>query len=232
MMANSCLNLNLGANSYKNAMEIQYKIHKLISCKKLPNVLLTMEHPHTITIGKTGSNQDLKASTKTISDSGVKIVKTNRGGKATYHGPGQLITYPIINLRDLRLGPQKYIFKIEETIINTLKDFEVDANRSVGKPGVWVGNSKIAAVGVKISEGISSHGFSINLNTNLSYFNFIIPCGISDKSVCSLYSLGIKSIDSNYFREILLKNFSNVFNLSIQTCSPKSIEHMYNINII
>ena len=162
----------------------------------------------------------------------IKIIKTNRGGKATYHGPGQLITYPIINLRELRLGPQKYIYKIEETIITTLNEFGVNGKRSNGNPGVWGEDSKIAAVGVKISEGISSHGFSINLTTDLSCFDFIVPCGIPDKSVCSLYSLGIKSIDSNHFRERLIKNFSFVFNLPVKTCSPNEIEHMYNINII
>ena len=231
-MVSSCLNLNLGTTSYEDAMNIQNKLHTLISCKKIPNILLTLEHPHTITIGKTGSNQDLKINSKSISESGVDIIKTNRGGKATYHGPGQLITYPIINLRELKLGPQKYIFKIEETIIKTLNEFGVNASRSIGNPGVWVENSKIAAVGVKISNGISSHGFSVNLNTNLSYFDFIIPCGITDKSICSLYSLGIKSIDENHFRKILIKNFSLVFNLSIQISSPYDIEHMYNINII
>ena len=231
-MVSSCLNLNLGTTSYEDAMNIQNKLHTLISCKKIPNILLTLEHPHTITIGKTGSNQDLKINSKSISESGVDIIKTNRGGKATYHGPGQLITYPIINLRELKLGPQKYIFKIEETIIKTLNEFGVNASRSIGNPGVWVENSKIAAVGVKISNGISSHGFSVNLNTNLSYFDFIIPCGIDDKSICSLYSLGIKSIDENHFRKILIKNFSLVFNLSIQISSPYDIEHMYNINII
>ena len=231
-MVSSCLNLNLGTTSYEDAMNIQNKLHALISCKKIPNILLTLEHPHTITIGKTGSNQDLKINAKSISESGVDIIKTNRGGKATYHGPGQLIAYPIINLRELKLGPQKYIFKIEETIIKTLNEFGVNACRSIGNPGVWVKNSKIAAVGVKISNGISSHGFSVNLNTDLSYFDFIIPCGIADKSICSLYSLGIKSIDENHFRKILIKNFSLVFNLSIQISSPYDIEHMHNINII
>ena len=114
----------------------------------------------------------------------------------------------------------------KDTVIKTLNEFGVNGNRSIGNPGVWVEDSKIAAVGVKISEGISSHGFSINLTTNLSYFDFIVPCGIPDKSVCSLYSLGIKSIDSNHFRERLIKNFSFVFNLPVQTCSPDEIEHM------
>ena len=231
-MESSCLNLDLGTTSYENAMNLQSKLHQMLQRKKLPNVLLTLEHPPIITIGKTGSKQDFKISTEAILDANVKIIETNRGGKATYHGPGQLITDPIINLRELRLGPQKYIFKIEETIIKTLNEFGVNCNRSIGNPGVWVEDSKIAAVGVKISEGISSHGFSINLTTNLSYFDFIVPCGIPDKSVCSLYSLGIKSIDSNHFRERLIKNFSFVFNLPVKTCSPNEIEHMYNINII
>ena len=231
-MASSCLNLDLGTTSYENAMNLQSKLQQMLRWKKLPNILLTLEHPPIITIGKTGSNQDFKTSTEVILDANVKIIKTNRGGKATYHGPGQLITYPIINLRELRLGPQKYIYKIEETIITTLNEFGVNGKRSNGNPGVWVEDSKIAAVGVKISEGISSHGFSINLTTDLSCFDFIVPCGIPDKSGCSLYSLGIKPIDPNQFRETLIKNFSFVFNLPVQTCSPNEIEHMYNINII
>ena len=225
-MGNSCLNLDLGTISYENAMDVQSKLHDLIRWKKLTNILLTLEHPHIITIGKTGSNKDIKISQEAISDARVQVVRANRGGKVTYHGPGQLIAYPIINLRELNLGPQKYIFKIEETIIRTLNEFGVKGDRSVGNHGVWVDDAKIAAIGVKISQGISSHGFSINLNPNLSYFDFIVPCGIPDKSVCSLHSLGITTIDSNYFRDILLKNFSSVFDLSIKTCFPDEIKHM------
>jgi len=228
-MENSCLNLDLGATSYENAMDIQSKFQALVRWKKLTNILLTLEHPHIITIGKTGSNKDIKISQEAISDANVQIVRTNRGGKVTYHGPGQLIVYPIINLRELNLGPQKYIFKIEETIIRTLNKFGVKGGRSVGDHGVWVKDAKIAAIGVKISQGISSHGFSINLNPNLSYFDFIVPCGIPDKSVCSLDSLGVTTIDSNYFKDTLIKNFSSVFDLSIKTCSPDEIKHMYNI---
>jgi lipoate-protein ligase B len=188
-----------------------------------------LEHPHLITIGKTGSNQDIKISSKIISDAGIKIIRTNRGGKVTYHGPGQMITYPIINLRRLKLGPQEYIFKIEDTIIKTLSEFGVSSNRSAGNPGVWVQEAKIAAVGVRISEGVSTHGFSINLNPNLSYFDFIVPCGVPDKSVCSLNSLGIKTIDSNHFKNILFRNFADIFNLTIKTCSLDEIHHLYNI---
>ena len=228
-MENSCLILDLGATSYLKAMEIQSKLHNLIWTNKLPNTLLTLEHPHLITIGKTGSCQDIKISSKIISDAGIKIIRTNRGGKVTYHGPGQIITYPIINLRKLNLGPQKYIFKIEDTIIKTLSEFGVASNRSAGNPGVWVQDAKIAAVGVKISQGITTHGFSINLNPNLSYFDFIVPCGIPDKSVCSLNSLGIKTIDLNYFRNTLIRNFGVVFNLSVETCSLDEINHMFNM---
>ncbi len=128
-MGNSCLILDLGTTSYKKAMEIQSKLHNLIWTNKIPNTLLTLEHPHLITIGKTGSNQDIKISSKIISDAGIKIIRTNRGGKVTYHGPGQMITYPIINLRRLKLGPQEYIFKIEDTIITTLSEFGVSRNR-------------------------------------------------------------------------------------------------------
>ena len=103
------------------------------------------------------------------------------------------------------------------------------SNRSAGNPGVWVQDAKIAAVGVKISQGITTHGFSINLNPNLSYFDFIVPCGIPDKSVCSLNSLGIKTIDLNYFRNTLIRNFGVVFNLSVETCSLDEINHMFNM---
>ena len=228
-METSCLNLDLGTTSYENAMDVQSKLHDLVRCKKLTNIVLTLMHPHIITIGKTGSNQDIKISQEAISDANIRIVRTNRGGKVTYHGPGQLITYPIINLRELNLGPQKYIFKLEETIIKTLNEFGVKGDRSVGNHGVWVKDAKIAAIGVKISQGISSHGFSINLNPELSYFDFIVPCGIPDKSVCSLHSLGVTTIDSNYFRDTLLKNFSSVFDVSIKTCSSDEIKHIYNI---
>ncbi len=152
----------------------------------VPDALWLVEHPHVITVGRRGTFTHLVASNAQLEERGVSLHPTGRGGDITYHGPGQLVGYPIVGLRDLGIGPRCYVNRLEEILIRTVAGFGVTAGRIEGRTGVWVGNAKIAAIGVQIGRGVTSHGFALNVATDLSYFDLIVPCGIAGASVTSL----------------------------------------------
>ena len=153
-----------------------------------PNTLLLLEHPHVYTRGRLSKPEHIPLTPRQLEEQGIDVVETDRGGQVTYHGPGQLVAYPIVNLRDWG-GPLKYVRTLERVIINALADFGIDAGVEPGLTGVWVGDAKIAAIGVKISRGIAHHGFAVNVNPDLSKFAQIVPCGITDRRVTSLARL-------------------------------------------
>ena len=150
-----------------------------------PNTLLLLEHPHVYTRGRLSRPEHIPLTERQLREQGIDVVETDRGGQVTYHGPGQLVAYPIVNLREWG-GPLKYVRTLEQVIINSLADFGIDAGVEPGLTGVWVGDAKIAAIGVKISRGIAHHGFAINVNPDLSRFARIVPCGITDREVTSM----------------------------------------------
>src|SRR5690606_5507690 len=151
----------------------------------------------------------------------AEFVKTNRGGDITYHGPGQIVGYPIIDLEKFKLSVKGYVFNIEEVIIRTLKEFDINASRLEGATGVWLDidkpgkTRKICAIGIKVSRGITMHGFAFNVNTDLEYFNHINPCGFTDKGVTSLSKELDKAIDMNIVKNSLIKNFEDIFQTAI-----------------
>ena len=207
---------DLGRLRYSEALAVQ---HRLVEQRKRGegmDTLLFVDHPHVITIGRNGKLQHLLAAEHVLARTGIEFFETDRGGDVTYHGPGQVVGYPIVDLRDWKRDVHAYFSGVEQTLIDALESFGVVAARipKRGYEGVWVGDSKIAAIGIHISRWITSHGFALNVDNDLSYFKYIVPCGLS-KPVCSLQSLGFPQ----QRQEVLAATsqaFANVFNFKIQ----------------
>ena len=184
----TCLFARLGEMDFLEAWEVQKSIARRRGDGSLPDSLILLEHPHTYTLGRRGKLSDVLVDDTTLRQMGVQVCHADRGGEVTYHGPGQLVAYPIVDVRPLG-GPVKYVRTLEAVIINTLKDFGLEAHRADSLTGVWVGHEKIAAIGVKISRGITTHGLALNVCPDLSYFQHIVPCGIDGMTVTSLERL-------------------------------------------
>jgi lipoyl(octanoyl) transferase len=183
--------LYLGCVDYSIALELQQTLVRLVKEGRITHTLLLLEHPPVITLGRNAGAQNIVASREFLAANGVELYETNRGGDVTFHGPGQLVGYPIFDLRafEPRIGAVDFVRKMEEALIRTCGDLGVVTERIPGLTGVWTQNNppgKIAAIGVHISRAVTSHGFALNVNTNLDYFKLIVPCGISDKPVTSL----------------------------------------------
>ena len=184
-----------------------------------PNYLIFCEHPHVYTIGKSGKETNLLINEEMLTRRGASLYKINRGGDITYHGPGQLVGYPILDLDNFSLSIKSYIDRLEEVIIRTLKRYGINSTRSEGATGVWLDVEdpfkarKICAIGVRTSHWVSMHGFAFNINTDLSYFEHIIPCGIQGKSVTSLQKELGKDMDMNIVQNSVLEEFEAVFNM-------------------
>src|SRR6478736_4407588 len=183
--------LYLGRVEYAIALELQQTLVRLVKEGRITHTLLLLEHPPVITLGRNAGAQNIVASREFLTANGVELHETDRGGDVTFHGPGQLVGYPIFDLRafDPRIGAVDFVRKLEEVLIRTCGDLGVVTERIPGLTGVWTQNDppgKIAAIGVHISRAVTSHGFALNVNTNLDYFKLIVPCGIADKPVTSL----------------------------------------------
>ena len=183
--------------------------------------LLFCEHPHVYTLGKSGSENNLLVGEKQLRDRGASFYRIDRGGDITYHGPGQIVGYPIIDLEILGIGVKKYIALLEDAVILTLKEFNISASRLEKATGVWLDHDqpgrsrKICAIGVRVSRAVTMHGFAFNVNTNLDYFKFINPCGFVDKGVTSLAKELGHSIPPDEVKEILKQKISSVFGTRI-----------------
>lgn len=221
---------DLGLIDYKAAWDYQevlfnkimdFKTGRLISEKDdVLNYLLFCEHPHVYTLGKSGSEKNLLVNQIQLQAKNAVFYKTNRGGDITYHGPGQIVGYPILDLEQFGFGIKSYVNAIEESIILTLSDFGINAGRLAGATGVWLdaeapGVRKICAIGVRTSRYVSMHGFAFNVNTNLEYFNYINPCGFTDKSVTSLSRELNKAVEIEDVKKILLEKIKKVFDMRL-----------------
>lgn len=209
--------LDLGLIDYGKAYELQLKLVERRIMDKIPDTLILLEHPHVITLGKRLSAIDLKPQ-------GVPVFKIERGGEATYHGPGQLVGYPIINLNSLRLGVWEYVHKIEEILIRVLKSFGINAGRREKAPGVWIeGKRKIASIGLAIKHWVSYHGFALNVNTDLSYFKLITPCGFPPDIMTSMEKELGHLIDMKSVKERVIKEFVKIMGYSDVKKLPSKI---------
>jgi lipoyl(octanoyl) transferase len=177
----------LGTISYGDALELQAELVKQRRAGEIPDTLLLLEHPHVITLGSGSHDENVLVSPEDRAARGIELFDTGRGGDVTYHGPGQLVGYPIFDLKPDRQDLHRYLRDIEEALIGVLSDFGIQGSRKEGLTGVWAGDSKLAAIGVRVSSGwITSHGFALNVTTDLSFFGAIVPCGIRDHGVGSI----------------------------------------------
>jgi lipoate-protein ligase B len=179
----------LGRLAYAEAFALQRRLVERRKSGEIPDQLLMVEHPHVVTMGRNGRAAHLLAGPEELARAGVEFHQTDRGGDVTYHGPGQVVCYPILDLREWRRDVVAYVRAIEQAVIETLAGFGIEARREPGATGVWTGRGKIAAIGVHISRWITSHGVALNLDTDLSYFRYIVPCGLA-KPVTSMREMG------------------------------------------
>jgi lipoate-protein ligase B len=178
----------LGRVGYGRGLEIQRATHAGRVAGAIPDTVLLLEHDHVITRGRRGTEADILATPAVLSQLNVEVVDTDRGGQTTYHGPGQLVGYPIIDLKAAGLGPLTYVRLLERTLIETLALYGVEGFQVTGQTGVWTAGGKIAAIGVRVSSGVTMHGFALNVDTNLSYFEHIVPCGVPSAPAASVRS--------------------------------------------
>jgi lipoyl(octanoyl) transferase len=190
-MHNCCLR-QLGRIDYASALQLQQQLATDRKQGLVPDQLLLLEHPHVITLGRNGHMENLLADDDILARAGISFYPTDRGGDVTYHGPGQLVGYPILDLRDWKRDVGAYVRAVEEAIILTLAEYGIEAGRIPKLTGVWVGERKIAAIGVHLSRWVTSHGFALNVSTDLSYFQYIVPCGLT-KPVTSMAALGVRA---------------------------------------
>jgi lipoyl(octanoyl) transferase len=208
-----CAVRQLGRIEYGKALELQQRLVEERKRGAGPDQLLLLEHPHVITLGRNGRMENLLASDEVLERAGISFFPTDRGGDVTYHGPGQLVGYPILDLREWKRDVGAYVRGVEQAIIDTVGEYGIEAGRIPKLTGVWVGDRKIAAIGVHISRWVTSHGFALNVSTDLTYFQYIVPCGLT-KPVTSMAQLGVRaSLDE--VGERLAVNFCRIFDCEL-----------------
>lgn len=209
-----CVVRDLGRMAYRDTLEIQHRIAAERKQGLGADHLLFVEHPHVITIGRNGHEENLLASPAVLERAGIELHESDRGGDVTYHGPGQIVAYPIMDLREWKRDVSAFVRGIEQVLIDTLADFGIEARRIAKLTGVWVGEAKIAAIGVHLSRWVSTHGWALNVSTDLRYFNYIVPCGLT-KPVTSMAALGIRA-DAESVKNALIRRFGQVFEFEMQ----------------
>ena len=196
---------DLKRKNYKDTLEIQERLRKQVLINSYKESLILVEHDHVYTLGK-------NANSSNVLNKVCEVIKTERGGDVTYHGPGQLVAYPIIDLKKRQIGVKTYVQQIEQLISKTLEEYGLSTHVPKQETGVWVNDRKIASIGIHISKGVTMHGLAINVNTNLSYFDNIISCGIDGVKMTSLYKELGKKIPMNDIKKQLVNNFKQIFN--------------------
>jgi lipoate-protein ligase B len=228
---NACLIVDLGLISYTDGYALQQRVVAARKAGAIEDVLLLCEHPHVITLGRNGKRENLLASEQVLRQKGVEFHATNRGGDITYHGPGQIVGYPILNLTNMKTDVHWYVRTLEEAMIRASADFGVTAFRIPGRTGIWVeteskegaSEEKLAAIGVHMSRWVTSHGFAYNVATDLRYFDLIVPCGISDRKATSLEKLLSRSVSLSEVKAHLVDHFAELFSLAPRSLSREEL---------
>jgi lipoyl(octanoyl) transferase len=206
----------LGLMDYGKALNLQKRLALLRKNEEVGDTLLLMEHNHVITIGRLGNRSEIRVKEKVLKDNGLEVYEVERGGATTYHGPGQLIGYPIWNLKAMKCSPISFLRKLEVSIIKMLNKYGVEAKAIQGKTGVWVDECKIASIGIHISRWVSIHGFAINACNDLKYFDLIVPCGIPGCKYTSLSLIKGTNIAPINLLDSLISSLADVFNVNIE----------------
>ncbi len=217
----------LGRVPYADGLALQRALVEDRRAGRVGDVLLLLEHPHALTLGVRGDGgrAHILASSETLASCGIEVHETGRGGDITYHGPGQIVGYPIIDLRPDRCDVHRYVRDLEEVLIRTAADYGIAATRVNGLTGVWVGNDKLAAIGVRIARWITSHGFALNVATDLDYFDLIVPCGIAGRGVTSFERLLNRPVSPPEVQDRIVAHFSDVFERSPTVTQPPLAAH-------
>lgn len=212
----------LGTVAYQEALALQRALVEDRRAERIPDLLLLLEHRPVITLGVKGDGgrSNIVASNERLAELGIEISETGRGGDVTYHGPGQIVGYPILDLRPDRCDVHKYVRDVEEVMIRVCADYGRTAGRIKGLTGTWIGAEKVGAIGVRISRWITSHGFAFNVNTNLDHFKLIVPCGIPHGGVTSLRQLTGRHVPVVEVEERLVRHFCDVFERQAITAVP------------
>ncbi len=221
----TCRFCRLGQIDYLEAWALQKALAESVAAGDT-DILLLLEHPPTYTLGARGGEANLLVPRDVLESQGLAVYNTDRGGNVTFHGPGQLVGYPIFNLRKLSIGIRQYLRCLEEVLIQALEGFGLSSDRCEGYTGVWAGEEKVAAIGVKVTaKRITQHGFALNVNTDLSYFSRIIPCGISDRGVTTLSRLLERAVTPAEAADPIVKAFSSVFAMEmVEVPAPPGME--------
>jgi lipoyl(octanoyl) transferase len=203
----------LGLIGYQEALVLQRELVEERRANRIPDLLLLLQHPPVITLGVRSevARANVVATRERLAELGIEVHETGRGGDVTYHGPGQIVGYPILDLRPDRCDVHKYVRDLEEVMIRACADYGISAGRIAGLTGTWVGAEKIGAIGIRISRWITSHGFAFNVRTELDHFKLIVPCGISDRGVTSLERVTGRTIALDDVEDALVRRFSEVF---------------------
>ncbi|HEX7797122.1 MAG TPA: lipoyl(octanoyl) transferase LipB [Vicinamibacterales bacterium] len=208
----------LGVVAYSDALDLQRRLVEQRRADQISDALLLVEHPPVLTLGVRGDGgrSHILATPEALASRGIDVFETGRGGDITYHGPGQIVGYPIVNLKPDRCDVHRYVRDLEEVLIRAVADYGIDGRRIDGLTGVWVGEEKLAAIGVRISRWVTSHGFALNHRTDLSHFGLIVPCGIADRGVTSLAELGCGA-ERFEVEERIAHHFGEVFQRQLST---------------
>jgi lipoyl(octanoyl) transferase len=213
-----------GRMDYAEAWALQNRLVVARSADLIDNTLLLLEHPPTFTIGRRGKKEHLLVTREALSEEGISFYDVDRGGDITYHGPGQLVGYPVISLAGVEGGVSRYLRKLEEVLIRALSTFGISAERSLGFTGVWVGDEKIAAIGVKLNaKRITSHGFALNVTTDVGYFEKIVPCGICGKGVTTIARILVRDVPLSDVAEKVSETFGQTFDMKMRQVDIENI---------
>jgi len=218
--------IQLGQTDYDEAFALQKELGARAGASS-ERFLILLNHPPVVTIGRRGTDRHIVASSELLEERGIAVREADRGGDVTFHGPGQIVGYPIIDLRERRRDIHRYLRDLESVIINTVRRFSLRAGRTEGLTGVWVGKEKLAAIGVAVRRWVTYHGFALNVNTDLDYFRVIVPCGIMDRGVTSMAELLEPPVDEEKVRDALVEEFASKFDFDeIVEMKPGSIEEL------
>jgi lipoyl(octanoyl) transferase len=215
MQQNTIQLIETGLLNYHDAWNLQKKLFQDVTENRNTNYLILTEHPAVITLGKNSDKQNIVSNSNILESQNIDVVEIDRGGDVTFHGPGQIVGYPVFNLEKFKKDVHWYLRSIEEVIIQTLTNYQITATRIKGLTGVWVENQKICAIGIKVTRWVTMHGFALNVATALNYFDHIVPCGISDKSVTSINQIINGSVDIKEVKENICKSFENIFQVEM-----------------
>ncbi len=203
----------LGLVPYESALNLQQRLRQARAEGSIPDIMLLLQHPPVFTIGRFRGEEDIIVPPWKLRQEGITVFHTSRGGSSTYHGPGQLVGYPILNLKENRIGVREYIWKLEAVIIELLRSLGIRGHRVAKYPGIWVNEEKVCSIGIHVSHHITMHGFALNIDTDLRHFEYINPCGIKDKVMTCISKLLGHPIEVEVVTGALLDTFSAIFEL-------------------